>query len=66
MRDWLIKKRGSRTQQVIADMCAISQNFYSMIESGERTPSVSVAKKIAKELGFNWTKFYEDEKENVV
>lgn len=35
----------------------------SKIELGERRPSVEVAKKIAAVLGFDWTRFYEDEDE---
>lgn len=61
MRKWLIDIRGKRTQTEIATLCGISQNFYSCIETGERKPSVEVAKKIASVLGFDWTKFYEDE-----
>lgn len=60
-RDWLIKFRGDKTQQKIADQCGISQNFYSWIENGERTPSVKVAKKIAEVLDFDWTLFFTDD-----
>ena len=35
--------------------------MYSFIELGERRPSVEVAKKIASVMGFNWTRFYEDD-----
>jgi len=31
------------------------------IENGNANPSVKVAKKIAAVLGFDWTRFYEDE-----
>lgn len=61
MRNWLIDLRGKKTQQLIADQCGISQNFYSWIEQGKRTPSVDVAKKIAAALGFEWTRFFDDE-----
>lgn len=60
MRNWLIDLRGKKTQQLIADQCGISQNFYSWIEQGKRTPSVDVAKKIAAVLGFEWTRFYDE------
>jgi len=59
-RNWLIRVRGGKSQQVIAQQCGISQNFYSWLERGERNPSVEVAKKIATVLGFDWTLFYED------
>ncbi|MBT9174326.1 MAG: hypothetical protein DDT21_02740 [Syntrophomonadaceae bacterium] len=61
MRDWLIKLRGDLPQQKVADLSGISQNFYSWIEHDKRTPSVAVAKKIASVLGFDWTRFYENE-----
>ena len=64
MRDWLIDARGNITQKDIAQQCSISQNYYSWIEIGERTPSVETAKKIAKVLGFDWTRFYEDTNKN--
>lgn len=37
----------------------ISRQFYGMIESGERRPSVEVAKKIGTLLKINWTIFFE-------
>lgn len=60
-RAWLIEKRGDKSQQEVAGMCGVSQNFYSSIETGERRPSVETAKKIAAVLDFDWTRFYEDE-----
>lgn len=65
MRNWLIKLRGNKPQSEIASKSGISQNFYSWIETGERTPSVETAKKIAAVLDFDWTLFYEDKKEVV-
>lgn len=61
MRIWLVKIRGNRSQQEVANLCGITQQFYSWIETGERTPSVETAKRIAKNLGFDWTLFYQDE-----
>lgn len=63
MRNWLVNIRGERTQMEIANLCGISQNFYSCIETGERRPSVDTAKKIANALGVDWTLFYQDEDE---
>jgi putative transcriptional regulator len=57
-RDWLIKKRGSKSQAEIAASCGISQNFYCWIEKGKRHPSVNTAMKIAEVLNFDWTLFY--------
>ena len=61
MRKWLIEIRNGRTQAKIAEAVGISQQMFSAIESGKRRPSVEVAKKIASVMGFNWTRFYEDE-----
>lgn len=60
LRKWLIKLRNGRSQAQVAEAVGISQQMYSWIETGERTPSVDTAKKIAAVLGFDWTKFYED------
>ncbi|KFL63206.1 helix-turn-helix transcriptional regulator [Bacillus cereus ATCC 10876] len=62
MRVWLLKKRKHRekTQEYIACKARISRSMYAMIESGERSPSVPVAKKIAKVLNFDWTLFFEE------
>ena len=63
MRKWLIELRKGYTQTQIAEAVGITQQMYSFIELGERRPSVEVAKKIASVLGFNWTRFFEDEDE---
>ena len=63
MRKWLIDIRNGRTQAQIAKEAGITQQMYSAIELGERRPSVEVAKKIAAVLGFDWTRFFEDEDE---
>lgn len=60
-RHWLIKYRGERTQQEVADKSRLSRSFYTEIENGDKNPSVETAKKIAKALGFKWTNFFEDQ-----
>jgi putative transcriptional regulator len=62
MREWLKKRRLNKelTQKEIADLVGISRSTYAMIESGERNPSVSVAKRIAGVLKFDWTIFFDD------
>jgi putative transcriptional regulator len=59
MRLWLLEKRKhkEKTQDYIACKVRISRSMYAMIESGERNPSVPVAKNIAKVLNFDWTLF---------
>lgn len=47
------------SQKQVADLCNVKQPTYSRIESGIRTPSVQLAKKIAKVLELNWTIFFE-------
>ena len=63
MRVWLRDKRIKKnlTQSDVANMAGIDVTMVSKIELGERRPSVEVAKKIAAVLGFNWTRFYEDD-----
>jgi putative transcriptional regulator len=61
LRKWLIDIRNGRAQAQIAEAVGISQQMYSAIEVGARRPSVEVAKKIAAVLGFDWTRFFEDE-----
>ncbi|NPC91183.1 helix-turn-helix transcriptional regulator [Bacillus sp. WMMC1349] len=63
MRKWLIEHRGKRSQETIAKKTGISRGAYANIELGKRNPSVQVAKRIARELNFNWTIFFD---ENVV
>ena len=67
MRQWLkeLREQSGLSQCSVAEKSGISQNYYSAIETGERgNPlNVDVAKKIAEALHFDWTRFYEDEKE---
>lgn len=60
MRKWLIELRKSRelNQKDIANSVGITREYYSMIESGARRPSVDNAKKIAEVLEFDWTLFF--------
>lgn len=65
MRKWLadIRKEAKRTQQDVADAAGISQAYYAGIELGIRGKplAVPVAKRIAAVLGFDWTRFYEED-----
>lgn len=62
MREWLktIRVGKKLTQAEVATRAGITPEFYSMIESGVRTPSVVVAQKIADVLGFYWARFFEE------
>lgn len=63
LKELLISKRselGLTHKDVVEKSNAgITRQYYSMIESGERRPSVDVAKKIAPVLGLDWTIFFE-------
>ncbi len=63
MRTWLkdIRAKKELTQQEVANAANVDVTMISKIEVGERQPSVKVAKRIAAVLGFDWTRFYEDE-----
>lgn len=62
-RQWLadIRIRQGKTQQEVADGAGMSQAGYAGIETGVKTPTVPTAKKIAAVLGFEWTRFFEDQ-----
>ncbi|MBA4535144.1 helix-turn-helix transcriptional regulator [Brevibacillus halotolerans] len=62
MRHWMIKKRVELnfTQEQVANRADIARTTYAMIEQENRTPSVNVAKKIARVLGVEWTIFFEE------
>lgn len=64
MRDWLKKIRTEQgiSQYKAAANCGISQSYYAAVEVGTRNVPVPTAKKIAAALGFDWQRFYEDEK----
>lgn len=63
MRDWLvaIRKEKGVSQKYVAENVHIAQPSYCTIESGRTCPSVGTAKAIAAVLGFDWTRFYEEE-----
>ncbi|MCM3663483.1 helix-turn-helix transcriptional regulator [Mesobacillus subterraneus] len=62
MRAWLsnARKELELTQQEVADKAKIKRQYYGMIENGDRTPSVSTAKKVSQVLEIDWTLFFED------
>lgn len=64
MRDWLKKHRDERglTQEETAYLSGISRSYYTQIEQGNKTPTVEVAKSIAKTLKFEWVNFFNQER----
>lgn len=55
-----IRKGANLTQVKLADACDCERSIIGKIENGSATPSVRLAKKIAKVLNFDWTLFYEE------
>lgn len=62
MRVWLKNIRAKReiTQFQLANKVDVTQQAIQLYERGERRPRPEVAKRIALELGFNWTRFFEE------
>ena len=55
-----LRKAHGEQQKELAEAIGVSQISLSTYEQGIRTPKPQVAKKIARVLGFEWTKFYEN------
>ncbi|PIC81071.1 transcriptional regulator [Sporosarcina sp. P18a] len=64
MRKWLKELRVEKglTQKSVAERSNIERAYYTMIEAGDRNPSVHVAKSIALVMGFDWTIFFDTER----
>ena len=63
MLNWLVEIRSGRSQYQMAAEIGIAQSTYASIEVGSRRPSVNMAKRIADVMGFEWTRFFENEAE---
>jgi len=63
---WIEKIRLERgiSQKAVADAAGISQPTYCNIEKGKRGVSVEAAKRIAAEVGFDWTRSFEETSES--
>ncbi|MFA1820596.1 helix-turn-helix transcriptional regulator [Virgibacillus oceani] len=63
LRETLINARKEKhlTHEQVASLTdkGITRQYYGMIENGERTPSVDVAKLISEVLEVDWTIFFE-------
>lgn len=57
----LYRKNQKMSQKDVGAKAGISESYYCLIEKGERTPSVTIAKRIGEVLGFNWTIFFDKE-----
>lgn len=60
MREWLIEKRLKKGfgKYELGKIVGVSGDLIGKYERGERRPSVEVAQRLGKTLGFKWTKFY--------
>ena len=63
MRPWLKNLRESKglSQAKLADEVGVTVTAISKYEAGERSPKPIIAKKIAEVLGFDWTKFFDND-----
>lgn len=61
IRKWLtdIRESQNKSQEEVAEESGITRQYYGMIESGQRNPSVRAAQSIGNALNFNWTLFFE-------
>ena len=66
MRTWLKEARKEKklTQLELAQAVGVTEQYIYYIESGDRTPSVEIAKNIANVLGFDWTLFFPEPEES--
>lgn len=53
-----IRRENSLSHNEIADLSGISRSFYTLIENGNRTPSIGVAKKISLALNLTLDEFF--------
>jgi len=63
--DWLREKRKEKdlTQDDVAEKVGINRATLSKLETGDTMPSVKLAQKLGALLDFNWTRFYQPEKQ---
>jgi Predicted transcriptional regulators len=55
------RKEKGLSQEAVVDLSqtGITRQFYSMIENGDRRPSVEIAKALGSVLDIDWTIFFE-------
>ncbi|WLR52431.1 helix-turn-helix transcriptional regulator [Bacillus tianshenii] len=63
VREWLklLREKEGLTHEGVAEAANIKRAYYTMIESGTRTPSVKVARSIGSALNFEWTLFFDNQ-----
>ena len=65
-REWFkkLRKENGYTQETLAQKIEVTRQHISGIERGSSV-GVEKAQMLGKELGFNWARFYEEEREVV-
>lgn len=60
MAGWLSDKRRAQGMTVYdaAEAAGIAQSYYTMIETGTRSPGVEVARRLGAAMGFDWRRLY--------
>ena len=58
-----IRENAGMTQEQLAEKVGVIRQTISNIECGIAFPSVPTARAIAEVLEFNWTEFFEDNKQ---
>lgn len=63
---WLKELRIQKglTQEAVAKGSQMTRTAYGNIEVGKRQPSVRAAKRISTVLGFDWTRFFEENRDS--
>lgn len=56
-----LRTQSKLTMRQVSEKVGISESMYCLIESGKRRPSPEVAQRIGTVLGFDWTRFYDDQ-----
>ena len=54
-----IRKEKGFTQEQLANVCGVQLTTITMIETGNNSPSVELAKKLGEVLGIDWKVFFE-------
>ena len=54
-----IRKEKGFTQEQLANVCGVQRTTITMIETGNNSPSVELAKKLGEVLGIDWMVFFE-------
>ncbi len=54
-----LRQERGLTMKQLGEKANLDDSYICLIEQNKRTPSVPAAKRIAKVLGFNWTRFFD-------